>query len=224
MNKSEIDIEEINRLFQADPSLENYLELRRISPFVDVVDITRFGTIDALLGLDEELRGLDVNPTLFGKALDGDETAIDELALEIIDAICKRTELIQAGGWHVQSINGGIKDGLITYLLSALIEICTNHQLPPPRSLAFLLRMHLCGNSPGRFESTKYTGQKVRAASIACSLKEKNRDVSLRKIAKIMEVEPSTVSRRFEPGEFEELIETLQEVRSSAKRLGKLSD
>ena len=34
MNKSEIDIEEINRLFQADPSLENYLELRRISPFV----------------------------------------------------------------------------------------------------------------------------------------------------------------------------------------------
>ena len=102
------------------------------------------------------------------------------------------------GETALQARNEGIPDSLIDYLVIFMLEAMKwNGEEFVPGSLVMLLRERLLGPNPGYHKAyEKRQGQKD-AAFIGAQLLVRGEACSVRKVAKIMHIEPSTVSRWF---------------------------
>ena len=100
-----------------------------------------------------------------------------------------------------QSLNS-----LIDFLIVFALEACEQEGLVPPASLVILTRERLGGSNPARYERYTVSQKKHTAVSLAMAHLEMGLDISIRRVAKEMGVQPSTVKRWFPDEIFEEYV------------------
>jgi len=181
--------------FHADPSIENYVALRRRSR--GDVEVGRLGGVDPLFTLRQELEQHGIDPYVVCGAQDGDVEDMDELSLQIMECMIERRGLNRSGNTHVQSRGEAISDGLIDYLIVAMLAGAETYNVSLPSSLLLLIRERLGGANPTRHKHYEMTKRRNDAALLGSFLLRLGEEPSVCRVAELMGVEPSTVSRWF---------------------------
>ena len=189
--------------FKAEPTLENYLVFRRTFGSSGV-ESAHLSTDDPVPSIENELRQHDIDPAIFSDALDGNDHQIDELCLRLMEKLVERHALVTSGKSHVQTTWQAIPDSLIDYLAISMLEACEAHDLSPPPALVVLLRDRLGGPNPARRKQNMIDQNRTVAIWMAAQILSNGEKTSIRKIAKAMGLEASTVSRWFKKGELEQ--------------------
>lgn len=195
---------EISKAYEANPTIKSYVDLRRKYPNA-LIEISTNHGMHWLYSNSEILEGYQIDPLLVAGALDADENSICELSLLLLENLVFRNKLKATGQAHVQSHEGVIADSLINYLISMMLDAMDwNNWLFVPRDLMVLIKYQCEGDVSAVARKQVVRNQMNSAAWIAAEIRENGRRGSLRDVAKIMGVNPSTVLRWFENSSFEE--------------------
>lgn len=187
--------------FNDNPTIKNYVALRRFQGRVDT-DIYRFAAVDPFQVLGEDLKQAGLDRTLVCGALSGDDRDIDELCLQLMERLIERERLRAKGETHLQARGYGISDALIGHLIVSILEVLQHNGLEPRPSLVLLVREQLGGANTEIYKSHTKWADRNRALFLAMQMRRHGAEPTIRKIAKIMGVQPSTVSRWFPDGDF----------------------
>jgi hypothetical protein len=202
---------ELNRLqerFDENPSIENYVALRRLGGWD--TEIYRFAGVDPLRTLGDELQRAGLARALVCGALGGDYRDIDELCLQLMERLIDRKRLEANGETHLQGRGNGISDALIGHLIVAMMEVLQQDSMEPRPSLVLLVREQLGGANTEIYKShNKWVGRN-RALFLGMQMRRRGEQPTIRKIAELMSVQPSTVSRWFPKGDFPERVENFE--------------
>lgn len=194
-------------VFRSDPSIRNYLEIREKHPRREPPNIF-FAGIDPLFAMQEDLQKWKIDSALVAATMDADREAIDTLSLNLLALMCDRQDLEQAGETHIQSRGIGIPDRLIDYLIVIMFEAMEQYGEPHAvGSLNFLVRQRLGGQRMAMHQAYEKKSRKEFVIRAMTSARRLGWDTSLRDIAGILGMQPSSISRLFEPGELEKSIE-----------------
>jgi hypothetical protein len=200
--------------YDRETTIAQYLKLRRTVGST-AIDSHRFFSFDVMLLLDKELRKHSIDPRLVAGVLDGDDHKLDELCLQIMESLEARRALEMQGHTQLQAREVAIPDSLIDFLIIFALEACEQVGLVPPTSLVILTRERLGGSNPARYERYTVGEKKHVAVRIAIAHLEMGLDISLRRVAKEMGVQPSTVKRWFEDRNFEQYVKAMQSARKA---------
>jgi hypothetical protein len=193
--------------YEREPTLENYVRFRRTFG-VSGTDVARFTEFDSF-AIEAELRSFRIDPWLVNGALDGDERQMDELTLRLMEALIEREKIERNGGSHLQSRRIAISDSLVDFVIVAMMEAAESHDSPIPSSLIALVRERLCGTAPDRYKEFLRM-QRRRDAIALAAIKFPTGSVSIRRLAALIEVEPSTISRWFRDGDFKRHVDSFR--------------
>lgn len=213
------DLQKLNDDYEANPSLEKYLAIRRQYPTLRIAT-ARFGGLDPLFSLQGELTGFGLEPLLVCGALDGNADDADELVLQLMERLVLRQKLEKAGKTHLQSRGGAIPDTLINYLIVILLEACEVHQTVPSSSLIVLIRERLGGAHPARHQQYLLDQKKKTAVWLAAQMFDRDERISIRQLAKQLHVEPSTITRWYSTEELEKKVEDVRKIIADLKQTG----
>ena len=83
-SKEEGGFNEFTKAYKKDPSIENYLKLRRENPDAEI-EVGVIGGMEQLLYMQHELRRCGIDPNLVAKMMDAIPEAIGELALRLME-------------------------------------------------------------------------------------------------------------------------------------------
>jgi len=193
--------------YECEPTLANYLRFRRAFRGAD----TEIGWLRDFepASIETELRQFGIDPWLVSDALEGAADKIDELALQLMEQLVERERLEKNGKSHLQSRKLVISDGLIDFLAVAALQASAASDEGIPPSLVVLIGDRLAGSTPDRHkEFLREQRKKEAIARAAINLpKEK---VSIRRVAAMMDVEPSTVSRWFPDSDLAHQVEVFR--------------
>lgn len=197
-----------DRALRQEPSIENYVALRRSFPRGDI-EIHQLAEVDPgqaeVFELVLERAGL--SRTLVRGALAGDARDIDELCLQLMERMIERRAREGRGETQLQSRGQGISDALVGHLIGAMLEVLQQDDLSPMPSLVVLVREQLGGSNNEVFKShTMWKGRK-QALFLGMRMKRQGVQPTIRKVATALKVQPSTVSRWFPDGDFLKQIE-----------------
>jgi hypothetical protein len=192
-----------SKSYKSDPSIENYIKLRREDPDAEI-EVSVIGGIDQLFYMESELRRFGIDPELAVGAMDADPSAISELSLQLMEKIIERRKLSKEGGTHLTRRGLVIPDKLIDWIICCSLDALSwTDNLEIPRDLIVLIRERLCGSNPEYEQASRAHQQRMRAAIIGGQLKARGVTPTLRMLAELLGVAPSTVKRWFAEGEFE---------------------
>jgi hypothetical protein len=195
--------------FNDDPSIENYVALRRFQGRVDT-DIYRFAGVDPFQALGEDLEQAGLDRALVCGALGGDDRDIDELCLQLMERLIERKRLEAQGETHLQARGHGISDALIGHLIVAILEVLQHDGLEPRPSFVLLVREQFGGAKTEIYKSHTKWVDRNHAVFLGMQMRRRGAQPTIRKIAKIMGVQPSTVSRWFPDGDFLEQVDNFE--------------
>jgi hypothetical protein len=209
VNKSFDDFWALEQRFEAEPTIENYVALRRSFIRCDT-EIHRFAGVDPMQALGHDLEQAGFDRSLVCGALGGDDRDIDELCLQIMERLIERRRLAAKGETHLQARGDGISDALIGHLIIAMLEVLQQDGLTPRPSFVLLVREQLGGANTEIYKSHIKWADRNRAVFLGMQIKRRGAQPTIRKIAEIMGVQPSTVSRWFPDGDFLELVDNFE--------------
>lgn len=211
-------LDDLMETYEQRPTPSEYIKLRRAAGFT-VIDSHRFFSLDVMLPLDGELKKYKIDPHVVAKVLDGNDLMVDELCMQIMESIEARKVLENDGRKHVQSRKEAIPDSLVDFLIVFALEACEQHGLVAPPSLVILVRERLGGANPARYEGYLVSQRRHGAILLAIEDIKNGGKVSIRKVAKIMGVQPSTVKRWFPSSSLEDeaklFFELIEQIRST---------
>jgi len=199
----------LHERFEEDPTIENYVALRRSFIRCDT-EIHRFASVDPMQGLGQDLEQAGFDRSLVCGALGGDDRDIDELCLQIMERLIERGRLAAKGETQLQARGHGISDALIGHLIIAMMEVLQQDGLVPGPSFVLLVREQLGGANTEIYKSHIKWADRNRAVFLGMQIKRRGALPTIRKIAEIMGVQPSTVSRWFPNGDFLEQVENFE--------------
>jgi hypothetical protein len=185
------EFQQLSKSYQKEPTLANYVRLRRRC-WIDFVDARDFDPSS----IQAELAQLNIDLSLVNDAIEGYGHQIDELALRLMEGLIEREKIERAGGTHLQSRGIAVSDGLIDYLIVTVLEALQLDDTPTPPSLVVLIRERLGGARPDRYVEYERARRRRDAIALA-AIKFPRGKISVRKMAKLVGVEPSTISRWF---------------------------
>lgn len=193
----------LSRVYKDEPSIENYVKLRRANPDGEI-EVAVVGGIDQLYYMEPELRKFGIDPYLVASIFDADQAAIGELSLQLMEKMIEAHKLTEAGETHLVRRGLAIPDKLINWLICcALDALSWNDDLEIPRDLIVLIRERLGGANSEYERGSRAHENKMNAAIIAGQLKAKGITPTLKILGDAIGVAPSTVKRWFADGEFE---------------------
>ena len=193
----------LTRAYKNDPSIENYLKLRRRYPKAEI-EIAVLGGIEPLFYMEPELRRYGIAPDLVAGVMDADPIAISEISLFLMEKIIEARTLSRAGESQLSRRGRAIPDKLVDWLINCSLEALSwNDDLHIPRDLIVLIRERLGGSNPEYRQAAIAHEKKGNAALIAGQLKARGIKPTYKLLGSALDVAPSTVKRWFQPGEFE---------------------
>jgi hypothetical protein len=219
MMTEEQDFSELSKAFKRNPTIENYVKMRRENPN-DEIEVSFTNGLDWLFANSDVLRENGIDPQWFASALDANEEAISKLSLHLLEKIVERSRLEKSGETHVMSRGVAISDSLVNYISAVMLDALSwNDDLYIPRDLLVLLRYQIIGDEPSQLKQLEAHLLEDRIAYIGAQILEYGGQVTTREIAKILNINASTVSRIF-PGEKLQIeskkqLETMREFRKS---------
>jgi hypothetical protein len=170
--------------FRKEPSIENYVTIRKSFPELDI-QIAMSGGIDALFSIEEKLREYGIDPGVVASALDGFEPNIDKLCLTLMDLIIARNSISGIG--KLQRRRAAISDAMIKYLLALMLEALDwcDEEVRVPASLILLLRHQLGPLKGDLHEECDSREARNRVAWIAAQLLQPNEKLSINRLVKL---------------------------------------
>lgn len=193
----------LSKAYKNDPSIENYLKLRREHPDGEI-EVGVIGGLEQLFYMEAELRKFGIDPNLMAGALDADQASINELSLQLMEKTIEARRLAQAGETQLIRRGLAIPDKLINWIITCSLDAMSwSDNLEIPRDLIVLIRERLGGTNLEYEQASRANQQKMRAAFIAGQLKARGITPTLKTLGHTLGVAPSTVKRWFEDGELE---------------------
>lgn len=219
----------VSKEFKTNPTIKKYLELREEFPEVEI-EIAIHGGIDWLIDFSHELEQIEIDRDDFVSCLDADPNSISKYSLHLLKMLSNKQQTEQEGATHLVSRGLAVSDSFVNHLIVVMLDALSwNDELHVPRELIVLIR-HQLGAGPDSSWYRKSKSKDLRRASIhvALALKEMGEEVSLRAVAKLLDVNVSTISRMFPEGTLQEetdrLFDSFQSIKNFAKKLQKSRD
>jgi hypothetical protein len=195
---------EITKKYKADPSIENYVRLRRGNPEAEI-EVSTVGGFESMFYMREELARYGIDPELLGGILDADQDAISEMALRLMEKIIEARAIAADGETHLIRRGLAIPEKLIDWIICCSLDALSwNDDLMIPRDLIVLVRDRLGGSNLHYEKEGEIRENKQNAGLIAGQLMARGINPTFKIIGKALGVAPSTVKRWFGPGEFEQ--------------------
>ncbi len=147
----------------------------------------------------------------------GTDRACEEIALQLIEHIVRRTDLEAAGQTHLMGRGKVIPESLINVIAVLMLECCAEENVTPSFSLCILLRAQL-----RRIEPPIFISKKTDAKDLAILLYASDSTLSTRKVGRSVGVAHTTVSRWKKEPRFQEKIDASRKF-SNARRSSDIS-
>lgn len=208
---------ELAATYVEEPSIENYLELRRRVPEADL-DVAAFGGMDVVYALESELEKHQIDPDLVTGALDAYEPALDELSLRLMECIVSREKLPKSGPGHIEMRRKAIGDALVDYLIVVMLEAMEWNKSNPiviPPSLIVLIRYRLCGANPDWLQYQRTRQEQENAAFLAAQFFKAGEKISSRQFADRVGISRSTAMRWLADPSFVKLLDGARKIVAS---------
>jgi hypothetical protein len=214
---------ELSRAFKRNPTIENYVKLRRENPN-EAIEIAVSSGLEWLFSNDKLLEAHGISPTLVGGILEADHACISELSLLLLEKIIEKKDLSAKGQTHLVGRGKAISESLIDHLICMILDSMEwTDDLRLDRDLIVLIRERL-GGVTSKWEKEQDLLEKLQVAKgIALQIISNGGTPSIRSIAKAMNVHPSTVMRWFPDSDFLEKATELSKSILSANKVGKQS-
>ena len=138
---------ELSKAFKRDPTIENYVRLRRENPD-EVIEIAVSSGLEWLFSNEELLKSNGIPPLLVGGILDADHACISELSLLLLEKIIEKKGLSARGETHLVGRGNAISESLIDHLICMMLDSLEwTDDLRLDRDLIVLIRERLGGVS-----------------------------------------------------------------------------
>ena len=197
-----------SKAYKANPTLENYLALRRRDPEAEI-EVAVVGGFDSMFYMRDEFARFGLDPEWVGGLLDSDPSVISATSLALMESIAEARRLSSEGETHLASRGKTVPDKLIDWIICCTLDgMSWNDELEVSRDLIVLIRERLGGAMPHYEKVGRIREAKSNAGMIAGQLKAQGISPTLKVVSEIMGVAPSTVMRWFEPGELEREADT----------------
>lgn len=194
---------EITKEYKANPTIENYVKLRRSNPTAEI-EVGVIGGFESMFYMQEEFERYGVDPNLLGGILDADQEAISEISLRLMEKMIEAREIENAGETHLIRRGLAIPDRLIDWVIGCSLDSLSWNDAPMiPRDLIVLIRERLGGSKPQYEKEGAVRKSKQDAEMIAGQLMAQGLMPTFKILGQLLGVAPSTVMRWFEPGELE---------------------
>lgn len=198
---------ELSKAYKKDPSIENYVKLRRANPKGEI-EIAVIGGMEQLFFLESELRKYGFDPNLVASVMDADPEAISELSLQLMERMIEAKELAKNGKTHLSRRGLAVPNKLINWLIACMLDALSwNDDLYIPRDIIVLIRERLGGSNPEYEQASHAHEMRWAAITIGGQLQAQGIKPSFRMLAGMLNVAPSTVKRWFPKGDFKEEVE-----------------
>jgi hypothetical protein len=195
---------EITKEYKANPTIENYVKLRRANPSAEI-EVGVIGGFDSMFYMREELERYGIDPDLLGGILDSDQDAIGEISLRLMEKMVEGRQIERAGETHLIRRGLALPERLIDWVICCSLDsLSWNDELTIPRDLIVLVRERLGGSNPQYEKEGEVRKNKIDAEMIAGQLMAQGVMPTFKILGRALGVAPSTVMRWFEPGELEE--------------------
>jgi hypothetical protein len=138
---------EITKKYDADPSIETYMRLRRGDPEAEI-EVRTVGSYESMFYMREQLARCGVDPELLGGILDADQDTIGEMALRLMEKIIEARAMADDGETHLIRRGLAIPEKLIDWIICCSLDALSwNDNLMIPRDLIVLVRERLGGSN-----------------------------------------------------------------------------
>jgi hypothetical protein len=202
--------------YEKDPTIANYLQIRRDFPEVEV-EVEYFSGIDAPFKLEEKFVGQG-NPMLIVGALAAYEPDIDALCLQLLEQLVARGKLPKEGPGFIEKRRKAISDATVNYLIVEMLEAVDRcgGSIRIPASLVVLIREQLCGSNPV-LHQRYLAGERFRSAAFNAGLhfQQTGKQTSVRKLAAAAGVSRGTAERWLADKHFQRLFDSGQKYAAS---------
>lgn len=201
-DQKEADPSVLAKAYKRDPSIANYVKLRRENPAVSF-EVAVIGGIDDLFAIEQELQKFGIDTDLVLGAMDADQNAVSELSLQLLERIVEVQRRKDAG--ETQLVRRGLAtpDKLIDWIICCALDAMSwNDDLQISRDLIVLIRERLGGSDPEYKQLAKTHKRKGDAAILGGQLLARGITPTYQMIGAVLGVAPSTVKRWFKDGEF----------------------
>jgi hypothetical protein len=214
--------------YEKEPTIANYLQIRRDFPETEI-EVGYFGGgIDAPFELEEKFAGQGIDPMLLLGAMLADEPDIDALCLQVLELLVTRGKLPKEGPGFIEKRRKAISDATINYLVVEILEAIDRRGdwIHIPGSLVVLIREQLCGSNPDLHQQYLAGVRFRNAASIAeRHFQRTGEQIPVRKLAAAAGVSRGTASRWLANKHFQRLVDSglqLKKIENAAhkKRAG----
>ncbi len=194
---------EITKKYKDDPSIDNYVRLRRGDPEAEI-EVRAVGSFDSMFYMRDELAKHGIDPDLLGGILDADQDAISEIALRLMEKMIEAREAAAGGETHLIRRGLAIPEKLIDWVICCSLDALSwNDDLTIPRDMIVLIRERLGGANLHYERNGSVRHSKQNAALLAGQLMAQGVVPTFKVLGNALGVAPSTVKRWFGPGELE---------------------
>jgi hypothetical protein len=195
--------------YEKDPTIANYLQIRRDFPETEI-EVGYFGGgIDAPFELEEKFAGHGIDPMLLLGASVADEPDIDALCLQVLELLVMRGKLPKEGPGFIEKRRKAISDATINYLIVEILEAIDRYAGSIPGSLVVLIREQLCGSNPDLHQQYLARERFQNAAYSAGQLfQQTGEQISVRDLAAAAGVSRGTAARWLADKRFHLLFES----------------
>lgn len=194
---------ELSLAFKDDPTLEQYLELRRANPG-KLIEIATSWSLDWVFPNEKRLKAFGISVEDVVGSLDADEACASRLSLRLIELIVERRAREKSGETHLIGRGEVISDSLLNYLIAMMLDALDwNDSMIIPRDLIVLVKHQLGADTSAETRTMDVWQSRKNAIHIGAQLKKMGYPVTLGTVAETMKVERSTVMRWFKDGDFQ---------------------
>lgn len=189
--------------YKLNPTMENYLALRRADPDAEI-EVSASGGLDTLFGIEPELQKHGFDPSDIAAILDADHQAISKVALQCMEKLIVAKELAANGETHLVGRGVAMPLSLIDWIIMVALDAMSwTEKLEIPRDLIVLIQNRLGGVQGKYYRHRELRQRKHNALFLAGQMLARGGKPSIRQLARLLGVEASSVSRWFAEGEFE---------------------
>lgn len=162
------------------------------------------GCIEWLFAYRHKLEAFGIDPEEVAGALDAEDGAVSSLCLRLMDLIVEREDRSREGESHLASRGEAISDSMVNHLIVVMIDAYRRAETTClPLDLLVLVRHQFgAGASSEKAHAAKKMNRSL-ALQLATGLLRDGEVPTVRRVASIMGINQSTVSRWFPNGDLQ---------------------
>jgi hypothetical protein len=187
--------------YRKDPSIENYLCVRREFPEVEI-QLDQFGGPDAVWNLEDEFKKVGLETKFISGVLDFHEPAVDTFCLRLLEMLMARGKLKHYNSdW--KSFPMPISDAMVAYLIVTMLEAFDRHsdeEVRVPTSLVVLIRHQLFGKKKHLHVAHRTKTRRGEALHKVAKCLKPGEELSIKKLMRMADLPKTTAARWLRDG------------------------